>query len=118
MRLPKLRLTVRRMMVAVAIAGVAAWLVVTAIRVERDPHAEQMSHLRLVRDTAELCVYTHPIQGVFWSRYWRRLLGQPWPGTFVCPSCREQQERSQKRKMIDLASSSNGQELISIMSGI
>jgi hypothetical protein len=118
MRLPRVQFKVRWMMILVALATVAAWLLVTADRVRLDPQAEQMSHLRLYRDTAKLVVQTHPIQGVFWPRYWRRLLGQPWPGTFVCPSCRERYERSEKCKLIDLASSDDGQKMINAMGKI
>ncbi len=118
MRLPRLRFTIRAVIIVVAIAAVAAWLLVTADRVRRDPHAEEMSHLRLCRDTAEVVVHTHPIQGVFWPRYWRRLLGQPWPGSFLCPSCRERFERSEKRKLIDLASSDDGQKMMDAMAAI
>jgi hypothetical protein len=118
MHLPRTRLTIRLMIIVVAMAAVAAWLLVTADRVRHDPHAEEMSHLRLCRDTAEVVVQTHPIQGVFWSRYWRRLLGQPWPGSFICPSCRERYERSEKRKLIDLASSDDGQKMMDAMAAI
>jgi hypothetical protein len=106
------------MIVVVALAAIAAWLLVTADRVRRDPQGEQMSHLRLGRDTAEVVVHTHPIQGVFWSRYWRRLLGQPWPGSFVCPSCRERYERAERRKLIDLGSSDDAQKMFDAMAKI
>jgi hypothetical protein len=105
MRWPRVRFTIRWLMLLVAAVGMAVWLVITAVRVALDPRANQLSHLRLGRDTTELVVHTHPIAGVFWPRYWRRLLGQTWPGSFVCPSCLERYERSENRKLIDLASS-------------
>ena len=118
MRRPHVRFTIRRMMVSVIAIGVVVWMAITAVRVTRDPRANQMSHLRLCRDTAELVVHTHSITGVFWPRYWRGLLGRPWPGSFVCPSCRERYERSENRKLIDLASSDDGGTMIEAMSRI
>jgi hypothetical protein len=105
-------------MIAVVFAGVAAWLIITAVRVACDPNAEQMSHLRQYRDTGEVVVQSYPIRGVFWPRYWRRLVGRPWPGSYACPSCRERYERSENRRLIDLASSDNGSEILQAMARI
>jgi hypothetical protein len=106
------------MMIVVAVLAVAAWLSATAVLVARDPHAEQMSHLRQRRDTGDLVVQTHVITGTFWPRYWRRLLGQPWPGSYVCPSCRERHERSDGHPLIDLDSSDDGTKMLNEMSRI
>jgi hypothetical protein len=103
------------MMILVAVLGVAAWLARTADLVARDPNAEMMSHLRQRRDTGEFVVQTHPIVGAFWPRYWRRLLGQPWPGSYVCPDCLEKYERLDGHPLIDLASSDDGTELLEEM---
>jgi hypothetical protein len=98
-------------MIVVAVLAVAAWLSATAVLVARDPNAEQMSHLRKRRDTGDLVVQTHSITGTFWPRYWRRLLGRPWPGSYVCPSCRERYERSEGHPLIDLDASDDGTKL-------
>jgi hypothetical protein len=103
------------MMIVVAVVGVAAWLAITAVLVVQDPNAEQMRHLRQQVDTGEYVVQAHPIIGVFWPRYWRRLLGRPWPGSYVCPSCRENYERSEGHPLIDLASSDKGEEMVQEM---
>lgn len=118
MRLPRPRLTIRQMMVGVALVGVTAWLITTAVRVARDPNAESMVHLRQYRDTGEVVVHAHPIVRVFWPRYWRRVLGQPWPGSYACPSCRERYERAENRQLIDLASSADGFEMLEAMNRI
>ena len=85
-----LRITIRSMMIAVALLGVAAWLATGAVLIARDPTVFTMSHFRVRVDTGQTIRYIHPITGVFWPRYWRRLAGRPWPGNYFCPpSCRE-----------------------------
>jgi hypothetical protein len=106
------------MMIVVAVIAVAAWLSATAVLVARDPNAEQMSHLRQRRDTGELVVQTHLITGTFCARYWRRLLGRPWPGTYVCPSCRERYKRRDGRPLTDLDASDDGTKMLNQMSRI
>lgn len=101
MTFPRVRLSVRRMMIVVAATGVASWLSATAVYVARDPRGGQMSHLRQYQDTGEIIVETHVLTGDFWPRYWRRLMGHPWPGSFRCSGpgrfksldCREFLER-------------------------
>jgi hypothetical protein len=104
------------MLIVVAVLAVAAWLSATAVLVARDPNAEQMSHLRQHRDTGDLVVQTHTITGTFWQRYWRRLLGRPWPGSYVWPSCRELYERSEGHPLIDLDASDDGTKLLKKLS--
>ena len=116
MRFPRFRITIRWMMIGVAILGVFAWLTITAVSVVRDPNAESMSHLRQRRDTGELIVYSHPTRGTFWPRYWRRLLGRPWPGNYVCPSCRADHEGRDEHALIDLDCSADGTEMLIKMS--
>lgn len=87
MRSARRWLTTRWLMVMVAAAGLIFWLSATAFNVYRD------------RETYYLFHYypwmgTDPIHGPherfsghaapFWPRYWRRLLGLPWPGSYVC----------------------------------
>lgn len=116
MRLPRVRFTVRRLMVAVAVVGVAAWLTITAVRVANDPNGGGMRHLRMRIDTRELVTQGHPVEGAFWPRYWRRLLGQPWPGSYVCPiACREQHERIDGHILIDLISSDGNFDMLAVM---
>ena len=40
MRLPRVRFTVRRMMLVVALAAVGAWLIAAAVRVVNDPNGD------------------------------------------------------------------------------
>jgi hypothetical protein len=105
-------------MVVVAIAGAAAWLIVTAVGVVHDPNYQTLSHVRMRLDNREVVTHSHPIEGVFWSQYRRRLLGQPWPGSFACPSCLEKYERIEGRKLLDLATSDDSGEMLSLMSRI
>src|SRR5262245_48582052 len=111
MTFPRVRLTVRMMVVIVAAAGVASWLSATAVGVARDPRGGQMSHLRECPDTGETFIQAHTITGDFWPRYWRRLAGRPWPGSFGCPGCRERFERLVGRRLVDIASSDDGMRM-------
>ena len=96
--------------------GVATWLTITAARVVSDPNGDGMCHLRMRIDTRELVTQGHPIQGVFWPRYWRRLLGQPWPGTYVCsPACRERHERIDGHPLFDMLSGDGGFDMLAVM---
>jgi hypothetical protein len=116
MKLPRVRFTVRRMMVFVAFVGVAAWLTITAVRVVNDPGGDGMSHLRMRVDTRELVTQSHPVEGLFWPRYWRRLLGQPWPGTYVCPpACRARFERMDGHPLFDMLSGDGGFDMLTVM---
>jgi hypothetical protein len=105
-------------MVIVACAGVAAWLLITAARVARDPNGGQMSHLRMDRETAELVVLTHSTNRDFWPRYWRTLLGRPWPARPVCTSCRDCDPWIGTRDWIDVASSPSQQAMLDTMTRI
>lgn len=116
MRPVRIQFTVGRMMVAVAVVGVAAWLTITASRVINDPDGDVISHLRMRTDTRGLVTQTHPIGGVFWPRYWRRLLGQPWPGSYVCPpACRQQYERTDGHPLFDMLSGDDGNKMLGLM---
>ena len=67
------RLTVRRMMILVLVAALGLGLVVPALR------------LGFVASTG---YHAHPDgsyhRAEFFARYWRKVLGQPWPGSYVC----------------------------------
>jgi hypothetical protein len=93
------------MMLLVATVAVVTWMSITALAVAHDSKAKFIYHLRQNRDTGEVFVDGHLTTDTFWPRYWRRLLGRPWPGSYVCPSCRERQERLEKHPLIDLDSS-------------
>jgi len=86
MRLP--RMTTRRWMRVVVGAAVVMWMATVAYRVQVDPQSRYIHHLWGERKdspeglrrsiTSTLC------HAPFWPLYWRRLLGQPWPGTYRC----------------------------------
>jgi hypothetical protein len=72
-------MTVRKMMVAVLVLAIVFWLI--------SPLSRFRSHTHLLTDpnfrwaiSSERCWRNH-----FWPQYWRRLLGRPWPGDYVCP---------------------------------
>ena len=75
MRLPRVRFTVRRMMVAVAVLALCLWLIVPAIRILHDPGRHWLTHLWQRPDGSYL-VSGHAV--TFWARYRRELLGLPW----------------------------------------
>jgi hypothetical protein len=85
MRLPRVRFTIRWMMVGVAVAGFGAWLIRVVEEVANDPNGDVL-----------YCVYQSPLTGevssltqcnprTFWARFARRLTGRPWPGDYRCP---------------------------------
>ena len=79
------RMTTRRWMVVTAAISIALWLGLTADRVIGDRQSQRLSHLWERRGTFEPgSVYSSGHPAPFWPRYWRRLFGQPWPGTYVC----------------------------------
>lgn len=88
MRRPRLRFTVRRMMIAVALAAIGLRLGETTWRVwqDKDPKIYQLWH-----DPAKpyVTLEGHAQPQSFWSRDRCALLGQAWPGDFRC-DCRSQ----------------------------
>src|ERR1700710_2323696 len=87
MRLTGLRLSTRRTMAMVAVAALALWPAATAVRVSSDPQNQYLSHSwRGYAETPQgpiTCKFTtHPAP--YFPRYWRRLVGAPWPGSYVC----------------------------------
>jgi hypothetical protein len=71
------------------------------------PHATSLS---LIRESHSYDRILRQLQRIFWSKYRRKVLGPPWPGNFVCP-CKEEFERSQGRKTVDLATSNDMNEM-------
>jgi hypothetical protein len=95
MRLSRVRFTVRRMMAAVAVSGLAFYLLLTALRVHTDVRSSWLYHLwerHAIEGYETVFNAQHPAP--FWPRYWWKLLGQPWPGTYVCDeSCARSWEK-------------------------
>lgn len=87
MKLPRVRFTVLRLMAVVASAALVLWLAVTAARVCDDRESSNLYHYwhrygdhRISSSIEAMCNEPAP----FWPRYWRRLLGFPWPGSYDC----------------------------------
>jgi hypothetical protein len=78
----RLSTTMRGAMAAVALAAVLSWAWATAERVREDRAMRYLWHLVLQKPRGGF-VERH--QAPFWPRYWRRLLGQSWPGNYKCP---------------------------------
>ena len=90
MRVPHVRLTVRWMMVAVALIAVSSWLAATVFRVKQEP-VSRTYHVIVPRDPEnptlhDYLVYQCPTP--FMPRYWRRLFGQSWPVSYTCRNCK------------------------------
>jgi hypothetical protein len=83
MRLP--RMTTRRWMSVIAFFALSLWLGLVASRVGTDPRGKWVFHLWERHGSIEpgsVFNSQHPVP--FWPRYWRALLGQPWPDSYVC----------------------------------
>jgi len=83
MRLP--RMTTRRWMLVVSFLALSQWLGVVAYRVGTDPKGTWLFHLWERHGSigsGSVFNAQHPVP--FWPRYWRALLGRPWPGSYVC----------------------------------
>ena len=78
MRVPRVRFTVRRMMVAVAGFALASGLLVPAVRILSDPERRRVEHL-WQRPDGSLLMTGHEVG--FWDQY-RRELGLPWACSF------------------------------------
>jgi hypothetical protein len=98
-------------MALVAGVGVITWLLIAADQIRREPGSSTLCHLRRYSDNGEPFAYGHAsTPWISWSKYWRKVLGLPWPGTFVCP-CKEEFERGKGRKTVDLATSNDMNEM-------
>jgi hypothetical protein len=79
------RMTTRRWLAITAIVAIGLWLGVTAKAVINDHQSERLYHLWERFECLEPgSIYNSGHKAPFWPRYWRRLLGRPWPGTYVC----------------------------------
>jgi hypothetical protein len=85
MRLPRVRFTVRQLIVLVAIAGLGASLVRVAIEVATDPNGSVLYCVFGSPVTGEVNAITQCDPPTFWARYVRRLTGRRWPGDYRCP---------------------------------
>jgi hypothetical protein len=85
MRLPRVRFTVRQLVVLVAIAGLGDWLVRMAVQVATDPNGRELYCVFRSPVTGEVNVITQCDPATFWARYARRLTGRPWPCDYHCP---------------------------------
>jgi hypothetical protein len=85
MKLPRVRFTVRQLMVLVAIAGLGAWLVRVAMEVAADPNGNVLFCVFRSPVTGEVNAITHCDTRTFWARYVRTLTRRQWPGDYQCP---------------------------------
>lgn len=81
------RMTTRRLMIAVAAVAVLLHMGITAIHVESRPEYRWVAHIWECKNQVSIgpqrVAFTE-CRAPFWPKYWRRLLGRPWPGTFQC----------------------------------
>ena len=89
------RMTTRRWMLVISVLALSMRLGVAAYRVRTDPRGQWLYHLWERHGLEEYHATfnsQHPVP--FWPRYWRRLLGRPWPGSYVCDEgCTKSWER-------------------------
>jgi hypothetical protein len=83
MKLHWIRFTVRRMMALTSVAGLGLWIGLACYRELVEQDRSWLYHVA-VNDQGASLAYQHAVP--FWPRYWRRLIGRPWPGTYVCPA--------------------------------
>ncbi len=75
-------MTVRRWMAAIGIVAGLLWLVVTLDRTgSPGPHLRPDPALPGAFDTDRSYCPRRP----FWPKFWRMLIGRPWPGDYRCP---------------------------------
>jgi hypothetical protein len=78
-------------MIGVAVVAVASRIAATAYHVDHDPECRWLVHEWKRTDLPDLdqkpttTVCVPP----FWPQFWRKLLYQPWPGTYLCDETRE-----------------------------
>ncbi len=83
MRLP--RMTTRRWMLVIAFFALSLWLGLAAYRVGTDPRGKWIYHLWERHGSIEPgSIFNTQHSVPIWPRYWRALLGQPWPGSYIC----------------------------------
>ncbi len=74
--------SLRSTLLLVAFAAILAWLGVTAFQVWRDVRSQTLYAYVQFLDRPSRFSFRGR-DAPFWPRYWRRLLGRPWPGTYV-----------------------------------
>lgn len=75
----RLRIRVKTMLAAVALTAFGLWLAIPAVEFHRD--FKHFSHIHSGDTMIADRLHATP----FWSWYWRRILGRPWPGSYHCP---------------------------------
>jgi hypothetical protein len=88
MRIPRVRFSMKGLMGAVAALGLAVWLIDAAVRVRADGRNNWLYHYEAASPDGPPDGPSWVGQGhvaPFWPRYWRELLGRPWPGSYSCP---------------------------------
>src|SRR5262249_29960343 len=83
MRVPRVKFTVRRTMALVLAFGVVSHLALTAWRVYPAPGTHLHSWIVITDGIASPC-FNPEARSLFFSRYWRCLLGFPWNGAVTC----------------------------------
>jgi hypothetical protein len=79
------RMTTRRWMIVVSVVATSMWLGVITSRVRNDPRGQGLYHLWERHGSEEYhSVFNSQHPSPFWPRYWRTMLGRPWPGSYVC----------------------------------
>jgi hypothetical protein len=73
------RLSVPGRALAAMVMAIAIWLAVPVARIAANPADDYHIH-ECIGFGYNKSVHANP----FWSRYWRLLLGRPWPGDFGC----------------------------------
>jgi hypothetical protein len=76
----KKSMTTRRWLVVIAFTALGMW---TATALSRT--LPLRPHLLPSRTIPGAFEYSPCPHRPFWSKFWRILLGQPWPGSFICP---------------------------------
>ncbi|WP_435007597.1 hypothetical protein P12x_004862 [Tundrisphaera lichenicola] len=82
----RVRISIRQLMIGVAVIGIITWAGVTARNVYYDHEHGYLLHTQYLKDGRHIQTSGH--NAPFWPRYWRRLLARPWPGSYECP-CEE-----------------------------
>jgi hypothetical protein len=74
-RIPRPRMTPRRLAIAMPAAIMATWLILPLAETVANPRGDYHTH------SDNRTVHREP----FWPRYARRLMGRPWPDDYICP---------------------------------
>ena len=99
------RITIRKLMLAIVALAILLRLIVVGFQVWRQPNLSTLHHLRRFVHNNEPYVYSHGTNPAeYWAEYWRKVLGLPWPGGFVC-SCKAQQENEFGKATVDVETS-------------